>query len=104
MVTLGRNLEQRAAAMVSRNGALDGPARRIEEIAIGLAAQHRDTGDYIASIEIQTTGRRVRDKVVTATDPNALHIEFGHAVQRANGETYWEPGQYIFARTRMYLT
>lgn len=60
--------------------------------AQALAAVHRLSGRYSASLKVQASGSLDYD--VVATDPAAVPIEFGHTTKHGRQV----PGQYILTR------
>ena len=80
---------------------LDAAAAKIKAraaAAIASSAQN-PTGSYAASLKvIPARGRNgVRDRLVVADDPAAVHIEYGHLARGANGGT-WVPGEFPLTR------
>ena len=72
---------------------LDEVAREILAFAIGLAAEHVDTGDFARSlnISIDRSSPSRRDRLVYSDDPAALSIEYGHVQRNKDGT----PGEFV---------
>lgn len=68
--------------------------------AKALAARHKDTGAYIASLGVErelykvVDGEAIYNTWVVADDPQARRIEYGHLSRNGN----WVEGQYILTR------
>lgn len=80
---------------------LDEVAHEIEAYAVGLAAEHFQTGEYVSSIHVTTdrSSPSRRDRLVYSDDPAALSIEYGHRAQAADGSPgEWVEGQHILGR------
>lgn len=84
------------ARIVGRSSAMDAGARTVAAKAAAIAGQYRDTGAYIASIEVSTTpGKQgVLDRLISATDPAAQAIEYGHVAPDGS----WVEGLHIMER------
>lgn len=100
MAKVRRDVGLIVARMVGESSAMDDAAERVRDRAKALARQHRQSGDYIDSIEItsDTKYKGVKDRLITATDAAAAHIEWGHMARRgedAIGPPRWVPGQFI---------
>lgn len=95
------------AKMAGNNStALDVVAAQVRAAALSLAAQHRETGNFANSITAPQVvrGRNgVKDRMVSATDPNALSIEYGHMTRRGQlvGPLRFVPGLHIMARAAL---
>lgn len=96
-----------AAQIAGKSSGMDAAAENGLQIARRLAAQHRDTGNYIANLKVvevpgeKGTGRTVRDRLVVADDVAAASIEWGHLVRYKNARRVrWVPGQRILTRTK----
>lgn len=53
-------------------------AERVESTAKAEAAKHKDSGDYLRSIQTARGGGQVKDYIVYSDDPLAISKEFGH--------------------------
>jgi hypothetical protein len=92
-------------AKIVGNGssALDEVAARVQAAAVGLAAQHIETGRFESSITTRRVPGKsgVSDRMVSATDPAAVSIEEGHLTRRGqhmHGPQRHVPGLHIMAR------
>lgn len=81
---------------------LDNAAAQIKtRAAANIAASSAEpTGRYAASLEVRAVrGRKgVRDRLVTANDPGAVHIEYGHLERTEDGGAKWVPGKFPLTR------
>lgn len=89
-----------AAKLTGQSSSMDEAAGEVLEAAKSEARKHRDTGDYIKALVVENVRGRsgVRDRLVSATDPAAMSIEFGHATRRSKsheGPPSWVPGKFI---------
>jgi hypothetical protein len=106
-----------AARIVGRSAAMDLAAMVVLGRVKMVAAQHKLTGSYMRHLKIQNVRGKngVRDRLVSATDPASLSIEYGHypvRIRRARhdgtrrvstGTIRWVPGQYIMTKARGML-
>jgi hypothetical protein len=80
---------------------LDEVAHGIELYAVGLAAEHVKSGDYVDSIKItiDRSSESKRDRYVYSDDVAAMSIEYGH-LSGSQGDEHRTPvaGQHIFGR------
>lgn len=85
------------ARMAGDSPAMDEAAALVMSIVQARAIRHRLTGDYMSKLSIKNVpGKKgVRDRMIFAGDKAAYSIEWGHTVRRANGSSYWLPGQHI---------
>lgn len=92
-----------ASRLCGEHEIMDQVAEMVAAKAKENAARHRQSGEYIDSIKIETDQRPVvRDRLVLATDWAAKSIEFGHAAKRSStreGPSRWVPGQFIMTET-----
>lgn len=95
------------AQMTGESDALDDAANTVLRSVKRVAAESRDTGDYISHLGIKTvpgefgTGRTVKDRLVVADDPGAAAIEWGHLVplgEGMEGPQRFVPGKNIMGR------
>jgi hypothetical protein len=80
---------------------LDEVAHEIEAYAVGLAAEHVQSTDYVRSIStaIDRTSPSRRDRLVYSDDPGALAIEYGHTAKTKDGGAGEHvEGQHILGR------
>lgn len=80
---------------------LDEIAHEIESFAVGLAAEHVETGDFAGSIgvTVDRTSPSRRDRLVYSDDPAVLSIEFGHDQVDENGISHgFVEGLHILQR------
>jgi hypothetical protein len=96
MASLGKNVGIKAARIAGGDRAMDAMASRVESLVIGAAANHRDSGTFIHSIQTQrvTGPRGVEDRRVFSDDPAALAKEFGHTTPAGT----WVPGIHAFGQ------
>jgi len=89
-----------AARVAGNDPEMDRVADRMADLIRATAAPHRDTGAFGESVEVHNVrGKRgVRDRLVTVSDPDAEHIEYGHATTGPDGEGAWVPGLHIVGR------
>lgn len=93
------------AIIVGKTGDMDRAANRVLQSVRRVAAQHVDTGNYIRNLRVDTvpgqsgTGRLVSDRLVSANDPGAMSIEYGH-MYRVPGarRVRWVPGLHIMRK------
>lgn len=85
-----------AAKMAGRSDAMDEAANEVLAAAKAEAAKHRDTGAYSRSLRTENVRGKsgVRDRLVSATDPGAMSIEFGHFAGKGANKV-WVPGKFI---------
>lgn len=95
MATVYKNIDKKIAKTRVVQGAIDVAAKEIAGRARTLAAAHSDTGAYASSIKVTPAGI---DRLVEATDPAAVHIEYGHIEVSKNGTQTWVPGLYILTQ------
>jgi hypothetical protein len=96
---LGRYLAR--SSDVDLDPILDQIADEIEVNAIGLAAEHIKSGDYVDSIHttVDKLSPSGRDRIVYSDDPDALAIEFGHLSGSRTSESRTPvAGQHILGR------
>lgn len=76
--------------------ALDEAADRIRSAAESMAASHAVTGEYGASIHVETDrgSPSGRDRLILADHPAAASIEYGHVAEDGTRV----PGLHILAR------
>lgn len=92
------------ARIVGNGEALDVAAAAVRAKAVALAAAHRETGNFASSITqpAKIRGKNgVTDRMVSATDANAVSIEEGHLTRRGehmHGPQRHVPGLHIMAR------
>jgi hypothetical protein len=86
---------------IELDGVLDEIAHEIEQYAVGLAAEHVKSGDYVDSIKvtIDRSSPSRRDRYVYSDDVAAMAIEYGH-LSGAQGDEERTPvgGQHILGR------
>ncbi|WP_382307284.1 DUF5403 family protein [Herbiconiux sp. UC225_62] len=106
-----------AARIAGESAAMDLAALVVLGRVKMVAARHRLTGNYMRSLEIKKVRGRngVKDRLVSATDPAAISIEYGHYPVRirrkkhagsrrvSTGTIRWVPGQYIMTKARGML-
>lgn len=101
-----------AAKIAGRSPEMDAAAQHVLARVKVVAAQHRRTGRYIAALEVKNVRGKhgVRDRLVSATDPASLSIEYGHYATKvtksstsrraSSGALTWVPGQFIMTKAR----
>lgn len=96
MAKVGRLVGLKASRIAGKDRAMDAMAERIESLVIGVAAGHRDTGEFIDSIHTQTTTgpAGVSDRRVYSDDGLAITKEFGHTTPDGK----WVPGMHAFGQ------
>lgn len=96
MAQVYKNAGTLAARIAGEDPEMDRVAAATASKARALAAAHKNTGKFAASITTERIkGKRgVTDRAVSATDPAALHIELGHTAK--NGR--WVEGLHILGR------
>lgn len=90
------------AEIAGRCSAMDDAARLVLGRVRAQAAAHRLTGDYISKLVVEKAGGG-KDRLVSATDPAAVPIEFGYLrVTRHEGSrrvsAVFVPGLHIMGR------
>jgi len=88
------------AKIVGLSREMDVVADKVLDAAQMLAARHRQTGSYMESMKIEKVkGKRgVVDRLIVATDPQSISIEYGHVAEVGEdfiGPPRWVPGQHI---------
>lgn len=105
-----------AARIAGQSSAMDLAALVVLGRVKMVASAHRMTGAYMRSLKVtKVRGRNgVQDRMVSATDPAAMSIEWGHYNVRvrkqasgsrrvSTGALRWVPGQYIMTKARGML-
>lgn len=89
-----------AAKVAGLDPEMDAVAARMAAAIRLVAARHRRTGSYDASVRVVLArGKRgVKDRLVEVTDPAAEHIEYGHMAERADGAAVYIHGTRIVTR------
>lgn len=82
MASLAKNIHVTAAKLAADDPLMKSTAERVQAIAKGVATQHRDSGEFAASIKLERGGGRVKDWIVYSDDPNAWSKEFGHTTPK----------------------
>ena len=100
MAQIFKNAGTKIARLPGVQPTLDAAAAKILANATALASAHIKTTSYVNSLKVQPARGRsgVMDRLVIATDPAAVHIEYGHLQRSKTGGT-WVPGQYILTRS-----
>lgn len=110
MAQVNRSAGIIAARIAGESAAMDLAALVVLGKAKTVAARHRLTGRYISMLKVsKVRGKNgVKDRLVSATDPAAAPIEFGHYTVRARRHEHsrrvstntvrWVPGQYIMTK------
>ena len=88
MAKIFKNTGTKIAKLPGVQPTLDAAAAKILASATARASAHIKTTSYVSG---------VMDRLVIATDPAAVHIEYGHLERSKTGGT-WVPGQYILTR------
>jgi hypothetical protein len=85
------------ARMAGNDPEMDRVARLLLFTVRARARKHRLTGEYLSKTYAKSVpGKKgVRDRMIFAGDKAAYSIEWGHTVRRADGTSYWLPGQHI---------
>jgi hypothetical protein len=103
-----------AARIAGESSAMDLAALVVLGRVKMVASRYRLTGGYMAALAVsKVRGRNgVKDRLVSATDPAAVSIEYGHYAVRkrrlgsrrvSTGVVRWVPGQYIMTKARGML-
>ncbi|WP_100813015.1 DUF5403 family protein [Microbacterium lacus] len=102
---VNQNVRVVTAQIAGESQSMDTAAGRILLTAKSLAAQHRDTGNYMDKLRVvdvpgeSGTGRTVKDRLVVADDAAAASIEWGHIVRfPGQRRAKFVPGQHIMRR------
>ncbi|CAM3432548.1 DUF5403 family protein [Stackebrandtia soli] len=90
--SIRRGVEQRLARSKGVRAAVRSTAGDVLDAAKARAADHRDTGDYAASLHIE---RGAVDAHVVADAPHATDLEYGHTNPRSGR---WIDGAWIMTR------
>lgn len=99
-VTVYAGLGRWLARNIDTDLELEAIAGEVSAAAIGLAAEHIETGDFARSIHIRKDrlSPSGRDRLVYSDDPAALSIEFGHNVRTSDGGLRPVDGLHILGR------
>jgi hypothetical protein len=117
MATVSKTAGIIAARIAGESSAMDLAAMVVLGRVKMVASQHRLTGAYLRGLQIKKVRGRngVTDRLVSATDPAAIAIEFGHYTVRvrrkkhtgsrrvSTGTVRWVPGLYIMTKARGML-
>ena len=106
MAYVVKNIGVIVARMAGEDPIMDQVAAKLYALAVAEAERHRLTGSYIRHLKWESTkGKKgVRDRIVLATDPASISIEWGHAVRRKGERSdnspdfEWVPGQHIMGK------
>lgn len=94
------NASIEAARIGGQSPQMDAAAARTKSAVLAQLASHNKTHAYAARVSVKNVPgkRRVRDRVVSTSDPQALHIEYGHwFVDKYTLEKIkWVNGLFIF--------
>ncbi|MEO7260257.1 MAG: DUF5403 family protein [Jatrophihabitantaceae bacterium] len=84
------------------DSALDEVADQVQGVAVGLAAGHVDTGEFMASIhiEVDRASPSGRDRLIVSDHPASVPIEYGHVAPDGSRV----PGLHVFARAADAVT
>lgn len=75
MAQVFKNANRLAAIVAGEMREMDDAAARVKQEIVDQARPHRKSGDFIASIDIDTVKM---DRVIYSDDPGAFAIEFGY--------------------------
>jgi hypothetical protein len=101
MVRINPRAHVEAARLCGADPIMDDTAKDVLKVVRRVASRHRDTGQYMHNLSVVVAeGYRGKDRLVQATDPAAIPIEFGHwQITRRRGgrrvSARWVPGLHI---------
>lgn len=81
-VYVGTRIE--TAVIAGKSAEMDRFANNILDKVRASAARHRDTGEYMRGLKVETAGKG-KDRLVVAESEGVVPIEFGGIIRRSDG-------------------